>query len=83
MALTLPKAVSPSSILDSTELVVITGAVSSTSVIFTIISCESFKLASLTVTVAVYSSLVSKSGADTKVITPVDESICNSFPEIV
>ena len=72
-----------SSILDSTELVVITGGVSSISVIFTIISCESFKLASLTVTVAVYSSLVSKSGADMKVITPVDESICNSFPEIL
>ena len=56
---------------------------SSISVIFTIISCESFKLASLTVTVAVYSSLISKSGAETKVITPVDESICNSVPEIL
>ena len=58
-ALTLPKAVSPSSILDSTELVVITGAVSSTSVIVTVISCESDKVVSLAVTVDVYEDLVS------------------------
>ena len=53
MALTLPKAVAPSSILDSTELVVITGAVSSTSVIenVTVVASLVFGIASLAVTV--------------------------------
>ena len=52
-----------------------------TSVTVTVTSCVSVKLPSETVTVAVTEEVVSKSGAVTKVRTPVDESIAKSDPD--
>ena len=59
------------------------GEISSTSDIVTVISCSTGLVPSVTVTVAVYKFLVSKSGSAAKVITPVEASISNSVPEIL
>ena len=59
------------------------GEISSTSDTVTLISCSTVSIPSVTVTVAVYENLVSKSGFAAKVITPVEVSITNSSPEMV
>ena len=61
----------------------IIGGISSTSATVTVISCVTGFVPSVTVTVAVYEFLVSKSGFAAKVITPVEASITNSVPVIV
>ena len=58
----------------------IIGGISSTSVTVTVISCSTSFVPSVTVTVAVYEFLVSKSGFAAKVIAPVEASITNSVP---
>ena len=58
------------------------GEISSTSDTVTVISCSTVSIPSVTVTVAVYKNLVSKSGFSIKVITPVKGSIANPSPKI-
>ena len=59
------------------------GEISSTSDTVTVISCSTGLVPSVTVTVAVYEFLVSKSGFAAKVIAPVEATISNSVPEIL
>ena len=70
-----------STVAGLSPVIVITGAVSSTSVIVTVMSCVDELVPSLTVTVAVTEVVVSKSGALTKVRTPVEELISSVEPE--